>query len=79
MSTQELKNALHESIENITDETFLNTVYELVHRRYEVEKEPSLSKKQLERLKSAEENINNGSFFTQNQADSLVKEWLKKA
>lgn len=76
-NTKELKKLLHESIENIDDEGFLQTVKEILDRKYEPEK-ISLTSYQKTRIEEAKRSINRGDMLTNEQADKLVAKWLNE-
>ena len=75
---QNIKTLLHESIENINDEDFLIAVKQIIDRKYSPKMEPELSDNQLKRIDESKEQINNGKFLTNDQADSLVDRWLNE-
>ncbi|MDB5014399.1 MAG: hypothetical protein JWQ25_2601 [Daejeonella sp.] len=75
---QDIKTLLHESIENINDEDFLIAVKQIIDRKYHPLSEPELSDSQLKRIEESKEQINNGKFLTNEQADSLVDKWLNE-
>jgi len=75
---QNIKTLLHESIENINDEDFLIAVKQIIDRKYCPKVEPKLSDSQLKRIDESKEQINNGKFLTNDQADSLVDRWLNE-
>ena len=78
MSTDELKKYLHEGIENIDDNEFLNTIKELIDRKYSASKEPELSEWQLKRIRESEIQICQGDFLTNEEADQIIDKWLKE-
>lgn len=78
MRHQDIKNLLHESIENINDEDFLIAVKQIIDRKYIPLDEPILSKNQLERIAESKEQIKNGKFLSNKEADSLVDKWLNE-
>ena len=73
-----LKSLLHESIENIDDEAFLQTVKDILDRKYEPEEKVNIGESQLNRIKEAQKSIDEGDYLTNEQADQVVKEWLKE-
>lgn len=77
-NTKELKNMLHESIENIDDESFLQTVKKILDRKYEPEEKIKLNPHQQKRISEARKSINQGDYLTNKQADQLVAQWLNK-
>lgn len=78
MSTEEIKSVLHESIENIEDDDFLLTVKELIESKYNLSKIPKISDTQMKRILESDNQIEKGNFITNEEADKLVDEWLKK-
>jgi len=78
MSTQEIKQLLHESIENIDDGEFLIAVKQIIDRKYTPGTVPNLSEWQLERIESSKEQIKHGKSLSNNQADLLVEKWLNE-
>lgn len=78
MSTDEIKGRLHESIENIDDNEFLLTIKELIEHKYQPEDSPKLTEGQLKRIKKSEEQIINGDFLTNAEADKAIDKWLEE-
>ena len=78
MSTDDLKKRLHEGIENIDDNEFLNTIKELIDHKYSASKEPELSDWQLKRIRESEKQISQGDFLTNDEADQIIDKWLKE-
>lgn len=77
-STKELKSLLHESIENIDDASFLQTIKKILDRKYEPKEEITLSPYQLKRIDEAQKSLNQGDYLTNEQADQLVTQWLNE-
>ncbi len=75
---KELKNKLHESIENVDDETVLKAVKEVLDRKYLPEEKIDVSYKQQQRIEKAKESIEKGEYLTNEQADQIIDEWLNK-
>ncbi len=78
MITQDLKYAIHESVENIDDEDFLTLIKEMLSRKYENQEKPVFSDKQLEEINRSREQVNQGKFKTEEQIDKMVSEWAKE-
>ena len=76
MSTDDLKKHLHEGIENIDDNEFLNTIKELIDHKYSASEEPELSNWQLKRIRESEKQINQGDFLTNKEADQIIDDIL---
>jgi len=78
MSTQEIKQLLHESIENIDDSEFLLAVKQIIERKYTPGSIPALCEWQLERIEASKEQIKKGKSISNIQADLLVEKWLNE-
>ena len=78
MSTQEIKQLLHESIENIDDGAFLLGVKQIIDRKYKPGDIPMIAEWQLERIDASKEQIKQGKTISNNQADILVEKWLSE-
>jgi hypothetical protein len=78
MSTDEIKGRIHEGIENIDDNEFLLTIKELIERKYQSIDVPKLTKYQFKRIKESEQQVNDGDYFTDDQADKIIEKWLEE-
>lgn len=78
MSTEELKKHLHEGIENIDDDDFLNTIKELIDRKYSASYDIKLSDRQLKRIRESEEQISAGDFLSNDEVDKIIDKWLNE-
>ena len=78
MKAENIKHLLHESIENINDEALLKAVKQILDTEYKTSVQPKLSKGQIKRMDEAKEQIRQGNFLTNQQADKLVEKWLKQ-
>ena len=76
MSTHEIKQLLHESIENIDDSNFLLAVKQIIDRKYTPGSQPTLSEWQLKRIEESKEQIKQGKTISNYQANLLVEKWL---
>jgi len=76
--TKELKTLLHESIENIDDESLLQTVKHILDHKYQPKEEVTLSSYQKRRIDQAKKSIDQGDYLTNEQADQMVAQWLNK-
>lgn len=76
--TKELKSLLHESIENIDDESLLQTVKHILDHKYQPEQEITLSSYQEKRIEEAKSTIEQGDYLTNEQADQIVAKWLNE-
>lgn len=78
MSEKNIKSLLHESIENINDEDFLIAVKQILDRKYVISDQPKLSVEQIQRIEESKTQIQQGNFFTAEQADEQVDRWLNE-
>lgn len=78
MSTREIKQLLHESIENIDDGEFLLAVKQILERKYKPVNFPAPSEWQLDRIDASKEQIKSGKSISNIKADQLVKKWLSE-
>lgn len=78
MSREELKTMLHESIENIDDDSLLVAVQEMLEYKYTVTSQPKLSEEQLDSLDKAKQEIAEGKFISNGNANNIADEWLSK-
>jgi len=75
MSTQEIKNMLHESIENINDDDLLLTIKEMLESKYSFRK-IRLSAARLKKIDAAKRQIVQGKILSNAQADKIIDKWL---
>ncbi len=74
----EIRQHLHESIENIDDADVLKVMKEIADHRYDVVSEPQLSEYQINRMAASKQQIVDGNFYTDAQAKELFAKWLQK-
>ena len=77
-NTKDLKSLLHESIENIDDEAFLNAIKNILDRKYEPKEKIVLTPEQEKRIEAAKKSISEGNYLTNEEADKLVAKWLNE-
>ena len=75
MSTNEIKQHLFESIENIDDGAFLMTIKELMDHKYAATESPELTDWQLKRIRESEKQIEQGDFMTDEEVNTLIDKW----
>lgn len=78
MDSKQLKAKLHESIENINNIEVLKTMNEISMQHYTIIQEPELNEYQIKRLSESEQQIQDGNFYTEKQANELIEKWLSK-
>ncbi len=78
MTTEEIKTILHASIENIDDEKFLEAIRIIVEPKYKTLPFLKISEKQKKILDESEKQIENGEFYTNEEASKISNEWLKE-
>jgi predicted transcriptional regulator len=78
MSAREIKNLLHESIENINDEALLLTIKELVERQYTPKAAVGLTDWQTDRIEESKRQIKAGQTYPEKEADDIIDQWLSE-
>jgi hypothetical protein len=76
MNTLELKNIVIAEIEKIDDNSFLSALKTILDSRSASPK--TYSEQYNEELKVAEEEIQNGNFYSHNEVKDKIEEWKKK-
>lgn len=77
MSKQEIKSVLHESMENIDDEKFLEAMRVIIELKYKSMPALKISERQKKIIDESAEQIENGEFYSDEVADKITDEWLK--
>lgn len=76
-TTKNLKALLHESIENIEDESLLRVAKNILDRTYSPDENLILHQDRIQRLEKAKSSLSKGEYLSNEQADQLVSEWLE--
>lgn len=76
MDTAELKSMIHESVENIADQKFLLLIKELADRKYQALSSPNLTKSQISRIDDSKNQIADGKYLENDEADKIADKWL---
>ena len=77
MTTVELKNILIHRIAGINDKTFLNAIKTIVDTKTESIVYKTTTEQQL-RIKEGREQIARGEYFTDEQVEMEIDEWLRE-
>ncbi|GCC51793.1 hypothetical protein SanaruYs_20220 [Chryseotalea sanaruensis] len=78
MSTVELRKRLIDKIEKTEDKRILEEMFRLLEIETEDIEIYTLNEGQIMAVNEAREQIKNGHFFTKEQVDNEIDEWLKK-
>jgi hypothetical protein len=78
MSTVELRKRLIDKIQKIDDENLLEEAYRLLEGETEDIEIYKLSDEQRNVVNEARQQIKNGKFLTDDQANKEIDEWLNK-
>lgn len=78
MSTVELKKLLIDKIQNIENEKLLQEAFRLLELETEDIELYKLNNNQNKAIEEARQQIKNGQFLTDEQANKEVEEWLSK-
>jgi hypothetical protein len=76
MSTMELKKKIIEEVNSISDEAILTDIYQLL--QHEQTGEYKLSEEENSAVQDGIEDIKQGRVFSSKEANSIIREWLKK-
>ena len=77
MNTLELRNIIIAEIEKIDDDSFLSALKTILESRITTLPK-TYSEQYNEELKVAEEEIQNGNFYTHNEVKDKIEQWKKK-
>jgi len=76
MTTAELKSKLHEKIDRIEDDEYLEQLMRSVDN--ELNPEFKLEQWELDIIEESEKQIEEGLLISKEEADKKIEEWLKK-
>ncbi len=75
MTTSEIKSFIHETVESIDDEQFLEALKIMIETEYS--DTPVLKEWQKKRIEESKKQIERGEFHTEEEADKIVEKWFK--
>jgi predicted transcriptional regulator len=75
MTTAELKSFLHEKIDKIEDEEYLEDLAEMLNDSLQAD--IKLEQWEIERIEESEKQIERGEFYTEDEANKLVDKWFE--
>ena len=78
MSTAELKTFIHHQVDTIEDEELLACVKNILESSSEVNSEVVLTAKQIYRIDEAKEQLAEGQYYTEEEANTIVEKWLRE-
>ncbi len=78
MSATELKLQIINKVSSITDELILEEIYRLVNIESEMDSISILTDEEKKAVGMGLDDIKEGRVYTSEQADTIIKEWLKK-
>ncbi len=75
MTTAELKSFLHDKIEKIDDEEYLEDLAEMLNDS----SQPNIKLEQweIDRIEESEKQIERGEFYTEEEANKLIDKWFE--
>ena len=77
MTTVELKNILIQKIAGINDKSFLSAIKTIIETKSELTIYKT-TKAQQEKIMQGRAQISQGKYFTQEQVEEEVKQWVKE-
>jgi hypothetical protein len=78
MSTTGLKLEIINKITSITDTEILSEIYRLVNLESNMDTSYKLSEEEKKAIELGLKDVKEGRFYSNEQADNLIQEWLKK-
>jgi predicted transcriptional regulator len=78
MSASELKLQIITKVSSISDELILEEIYKLVNIESEMDSIYRLSDEEKKAIELGLKDIKEGRVYTSEQADNMIKEWLRK-
>jgi predicted transcriptional regulator len=78
MSASELKLHIINKVSSINDASILKEIYKLVNMESEIDTEYRLSAEEKKAIELGLKDIEEGRVYTSEQADNMLKEWLRK-
>lgn len=73
-----VKQKIIEQINSIEDEAILNEIYSLISIEKDFEKTYKFSHIELQQVKEAIVEVDNGKYYTQKESEKLIAEWLQE-
>jgi predicted transcriptional regulator len=78
MSASELKLHIINKVSSINDASILEEIYKLVNMESEIDTEYRLSAEEKKAVELGLKDLEEGRVYTSEQADNMLKEWLRK-
>ncbi|MFZ2906037.1 MAG: hypothetical protein WAZ98_07545 [Cyclobacteriaceae bacterium] len=78
MSATELKLQIINKVSSINDELILEEIYRLINIESEMDSIYRLSDEEKKAIELGLKDIKEGRVYTSEQADNMIKEWLRK-
>lgn len=78
MSASELRLQIINKVASINDELILEEIYRLVTAESEIDSMYKLSAEERSAIELGLKDVKEGRIYTSEQADNMIKEWLKK-
>ncbi len=73
-----VKQKIIEQVNSIEDEAILNEIYSLISIEKDFEKTYKFSPIELQQVKEAVVEADNGKYYTQKESEKLIAEWLQE-
>ena len=78
MSTAELKLRIINKVSSINDELILQEIYRLINIESDMDSIYKLSEEEKKAVEMGLKDLKEGRVYTSEQADNMIKEWLRK-
>ncbi len=77
MTNQEIRSVLHEGIENIEDEKFLEAIKIIIESKFKSRSPLIISEKRKKILDEGISQIKKGEYYSDEEEKKITNEWLK--
>ena len=78
MSSAELKLRIINKVSSINDELILQEIYRLINIESDMDSIYKLSEEEKKAVEMGLKDLKEGRVYTSEQADNMIKEWLRK-
>lgn len=79
MKTKNIKYLIHESIENIDDQIFLQSIQEIIERKhYPQNVQKPIPDYIIKELDNASHQIKHGDYLSNEEANGIIDKWLNQ-
>jgi len=78
MEITEIKEVIHNDVDKINDSELLDVLRIFIETHLLNPQEPEFSEEQIKRLEISRKQAENGDFYTNDEVDREIEQWLKE-